>query len=196
MITSNVPLPSGSTQTTATSHNQFSSLSNQPLSRFQKFKRIPQHTQSDFTRYSSNAPYHTKQTSYQQSFPPQQSYTSNRDSTITAYYSLTPPSPSATTLSGVTDPPSTPAHQHPLSPAMQSYVTYLKNVYTSIDTPVYDKEHSLLQVKAKYFINIALVHKYSHQYMNDSDRNEMIMDRLHGHVDIYYSEKENKNFYL
>ena len=117
MITSNVPLPSGSTQTIATSHNQFSSLSSQPLSRFQKFKRIPQHTQSDSTRFSSNAPYpyHTKQSSYQQSFPPQQSYTSNRDSIITAYYSLAPPSPPATTLSGVTDPPSTPAHQHPFS---------------------------------------------------------------------------------
>ena len=72
---------------------------------------------------------------------------------------------------------------------MQSYVTYLKNVYTSIDTPVYDKEHSLLQVKAKYFINIALVHKYSPQYMNDSDRNEMIMDRLHGHVDTIQKKK-------
>ena len=91
---------------------------------------------------SSRKTPHTKQSTYQQSFPPhhpRQSYTSNCDSTISAHNSLasfsppatTPsgvtaaPSPPANTPSGVTASPSTLAHQHHLSPAMQRYVSYL-----------------------------------------------------------------------
>ena len=147
---------------------------------------------------SSRKTPHTKQSTYQQSFPPhhpRQSYTSNCDSTISAHNSLASFSPPATTPSGSTASPSTPGHQHPLSRAMQRYVTYLKKVYTSINTPVYDKEHSLLQVKAKSFINIALVHKRSSKHMKDSDRNEIIMDKLHGHVDAIQRKKTKLSIY-
>ena len=156
--------------------------------------KTPKHSQSDSTKRSSSSPYRTKQSSLQKSFPPhhpRQSNTSIHDSTISGHHSLAPPSPPATTHPDVTASPSIQAHQHPFSSAMQRYVAYLKNVYKTKKTPVYDKEHSLLQVKAKYFINIALVHKDSPQYMKDSVRNEMIMDRLHGHVDVIQGTKTN-----
>ena len=79
------------------------------------------------------------------------------------------------------------------SPCLQRYVTYLKKLYIAIKTPVYDKESSLLYFKAKSFINIALVHK-NVQTMTESDKNEMIMDRLHGHVDAIQKKKTKLNF--
>ena len=107
----------------------------------------------------------------------------------TAVHLPAPPSPSATTPSGVTGSSSAPAHRQSLSPYLQQYVQHLKNRYISIDTPVYDKEQGLLQAKVKSFINIALVHKDSPKYMIDSDKNEMLMDRLHGHVDAIQKKK-------
>ena len=178
---------------TATSHHPLNppgvhSLTSQVSSMTTISENTPILTQSDSTRHLASTPYHTEQSSYQQfvaSHHPRQSYTSNCD----AYHSLAALSPPATTPSGVTAPPSPPAHQHPLSPAMQRYVTYLKNFYKNKTTPVYDKEHCLLQVKAKSFINIALVHKEFSQYMSDCDMNEMIMDRLHGYVDAIQQMK-------
>ena len=76
---------------------------------------------------------------------------------------------------------------------MQRYVTYLKQLYIDTKTPVYDKESSLLYYKAKEFINIALVHK-SVKTMTESDKEEMIMDRLHGHVDAIQKKKTQLNF--
>ena len=60
-------------------------------------------------------------------------------------------------------------------------------------TPVYDKEATLLHFKANSFINIALVHKCA-KPMTDSDKKEMIMDRLHGHVDSIQKKKTKLNF--
>ena len=73
-------------------------------------------------------------------------------------------------------------------------MTYLKQLYiVATKTPVYDKESTLLYFKAKSFINIALVHK-NVQTMTESDKNEMIMDRLHGHVDSIQKKKTKLNF--
>ena len=91
--------------------------------------------------------------------------------------SVAPPPPPATTA----------------SPCLQRYVAYLKQLYIARKTPVYDKESSLLYFKAKSFINIALVHK-NVKTMTESDKNEMIMDRLHGHVDAIQKKKTNINF--
>ena len=71
-------------------------------------------------------------------------------------------------------------------------MTYLKQLYIAI-TPVYDKESTLLHFKANSFINIALVHKYA-KPMTDSDKKEMIMDRLHGHVDVIQKKKTKLYF--
>ena len=86
--------------------------------------------------------------------------------------SVAPPPPPATTA----------------SPCMQRYVTYLKQLYISTKTPVYDKESTLLYFKAKEFINIALVHK-NVKTMTENDKQVMIMDRLHGHVDAIQKKK-------
>lgn len=75
--------------------------------------------------------------------------------------------------------------QHSAS-ALQVYAHYLKEMYLNMTTPVYDKECSLIHRKTKSFINIALVHKDSGTY---SDRNEMLMDKLHGHVDTIQRKK-------
>ena len=91
--------------------------------------------------------------------------------------SVAPPPPPATTA----------------SPCMQRYVKYLKQLYIDTKTPVYDKESSLLYYKAKEFINIALVHK-SVKTMAENDKEEMIMDRLHGHVDAIQKKKTQLNF--
>ena len=79
------------------------------------------------------------------------------------------------------------------SPCMQRYVTFLKKLYIARQTPVYDKESSLLHYKATSFINIALVHKKV-KTMPESVKNEMIMDRLHGHVDAIQKKKTKLNF--
>ena len=79
------------------------------------------------------------------------------------------------------------------SPCLQRYVTYLTQQYLAIKTPVYDKESTLLYFKAKSFINIALVHK-NVKTMTDIDKKEMIMDRLHGHVDAIQKKKTIINF--
>ena len=91
--------------------------------------------------------------------------------------SVAPPPPPATTA----------------SPCLQRYVTYLKQLYIAKKTPVYDKESTLLYFKAKSFINIALVHK-NVKTMTESDKNVMIMDRLHGHVDAIQKKKSSINF--
>ena len=91
--------------------------------------------------------------------------------------SVAPPPPPATTA----------------SPCMQQYVAYLKDLYVSKRTPVYDKESSLLYFKAKLFINIALVHK-NVKTMTENDKNEIFMDRLHGHVDAIQKKKTKLNF--
>ena len=91
--------------------------------------------------------------------------------------SVAPPPPPATTA----------------SPCMQQYVKHLKQLYVDTKTPVYDKESSLLYYKAKQFINIALVHK-SVKTMVEGDKEEMIMDRLHGHVDAIQKKKTQINF--
>ena len=69
---------------------------------------------------------------------------------------------------------------------LQKYIKHLKNIFANKKTPVYDKEHSLLQVKAKSFINIALVHKDSAKC---STNDELLMDRLHGHIDAIQERK-------
>ena len=69
---------------------------------------------------------------------------------------------------------------------LQKYVKYLKNIYANKKTPVYDKDHSLLQVKAKSFINIALVHKDSEKC---SVKDDLLMERLHGHIDAIQKRK-------
>ena len=80
------------------------------------------------------------------------------------------------------------------SSCLQRYVTYLKQLYIAIRTPVYDKESDLLKFKSKSYINIALVDKNSAKTMTDSDKKEMIMDRLHGHVDAIQKKKTKLNF--
>ena len=86
-----------------------------------------------------------------------------------------------------------PPHATTASPYMQRYVKYLRQLYVDTKTPVYDKESSLLYFKAKEFINIALVHK-SVKTMAESDKEEMIMDRLHGHVNAIQKKKTKLNF--
>ena len=96
----------------------------------------------------------------------------------TSTLSVAPPPPPATTA----------------SPFLQRYVTYLKQLYIATKTPVYDKESYFIYYKAKSFINIALVSKDSAKNMTDSDKNEMIMNRLHGHVDAIQKKKTKLNF--
>ena len=175
------------------------------------FKRTPKHTQSDSTRHTSylliTLSGHLISNLFLIIIPDKSILPIMPLSLTNAYHSLAPPSPPVTTPTGATASPPTPAHhlfsamqndetylntahQQPLSSAMQHYVTYLKAVYKDKTTPVYDKKHCLLQVKAKSFINIALVHKkFPHQYMSDSDMNEMIMDRLQGYVDAIQQKK-------
>ena len=68
---------------------------------------------------------------------------------------------------------------------MLQYVKYLKSIYLKRMMPVYDKEFTQIQFKAKSFINLALVHKKDLSGRDNCliDSNEMIMDRLHGNVD-------------
>ena len=104
-------------------------------------------------------------------------------------YGLPPPKhPRLVTApsSPITTPPPTPATT--ASPCLQHYVKYLKDLYISRKTPIYDKESSLLYFKAKQFINIALVHK-NVKTMTENDKQGMIMDRLHGHVDDIQKKK-------
>ena len=104
--------------------------------------------------------------------------------------SLEPTLDSSTSRSLATANPSlatiTASMQQSLSPSLQHYVTYLKQLYSKKATPVFDKELGLLRVKAKSFINIALVHKESTE---DGDKDEMLMDRLHGYVDEIQRKK-------
>ena len=51
---------------------------------------------------------------------------------------------------------------------------------------------NLLRVKAKAFINIVLVHKESVSVTDDD--NEMLMDRLHGHIDDIQKKKTKLHF--
>ena len=97
----------------------------------------------------------------------------------------------STAASPLVAPPPPPATT--ASPCMQRYVTYLKDRYIAKRTPVYDKESSLLYFKAKLFINIALVHK-NVKTMTENDKEEMIMDRLHGHVDAIQRKKTILDF--
>ena len=76
---------------------------------------------------------------------------------------------------------------HSLSTCFQRYVKYLKDVYIHKAIPIYDKEDDLLKVKAKSFINIAVVYKDSGESEIDDD--EKVMDRLHGHVDSIQKKK-------
>ena len=160
-LTSTIPSPAG----VASSSSNFTSLSSQSSSSSQS-KRSRQ--------VSSNSP------------PPSQhprlddapSYSPSSAAPCSQGFS----SLSATALSTASTGQHTP---------MQQYVKYLKNVYISKRTPVYDKESTLLQVKATQFINIALVHKDSGKC---DDKNEMIMDRLNGHVDAIQKKKTKLDF--
>ena len=87
--------------------------------------------------------------------------------------SVAPPPPPATTA----------------SPCLQRYVTYLKNLYSSKKAPANDKDINLLKFKSKSFINIALVDKDSGKTMAEGEKKEMIIDRLHGHVDAIQKKK-------
>ena len=68
---------------------------------------------------------------------------------------------------------------------MLQYVKYLKSIYLKRMMPVYDKEFTQIQFKAKSFINLALVHKKDLPGTDNCliDSNEMMLDRLHGNVD-------------
>ena len=92
--------------------------------------------------------------------------------------SVAPPPPPATTA----------------SPCMQRYVTHLKKLYSSKKAPEKDKDINLLKFKSKSFINIALVDKDSGNTMAASEKNEMFMDRLHGHVDAIQKKKTPLKF--
>ena len=65
-----------------------------------------------------------------------------------------------------------------LSLSLQQYVKHLKDVYSVEYTPVYDKEHDLLKMKTKLFIDIALAHKDIITYNLDSVENEIIQNNL------------------
>ena len=80
------------------------------------------------------------------------------------------------------------------SPCLQRYVTHLKKLYSSRKAPEKDKDINLLKFKSKSFINIALVHKDSGKTMAESEKNEMFMDRLHGHVDAIQKKKTPLKF--
>ena len=81
---------------------------------------------------------------------------------------------------------SMPALQHYHSPpSLQQYAQYLRDIY-SRRASISDKKLTLLKVKAKSFINIVLVHKES---VSDDDNDEMLMDRLHGHIDDIEKKK-------
>ena len=80
------------------------------------------------------------------------------------------------------------------SPCMQRYMTYLKNLYSSKKAPANDKDINLLKFKSKSFINIALVDKDSGKTMAEGEKNEMIIDRLHGHVDAIQKKKKKIKF--
>ena len=105
--------------------------------------------------------------------------TGYKSTSTVASPSVAPPPPPATTA----------------SPCLQRYVTYLKQLYIAKKTPVYDKESTLLKFKSKSFINIALVSKDSSKTsLTENDKKEMIMDRLHGHVDAIQKKKLKINF--
>ena len=80
------------------------------------------------------------------------------------------------------------------SPCLQRYVTHLKKLYSSKKAPEKDKDINLLKFKSKSFINIALVDKDSGKTMTETEKNEMVMDRLHGHVDAIQKKKTPLKF--
>ena len=98
------------------------------------------------------------------------------------------PPPKHPRLAPLPPPPTT------ASPSLQRYVTYLKNLYSSKKAPANDKDMNLLKFKSKSFINIALVDKDSGKTMAESEKNEMIIERLHGHVDVIQKKKKKIKF--
>ena len=86
-----------------------------------------------------------------------------------------------------------PSPQHSLSSSLQRYAKYLREIYSKRTTPISDNKLNLLRVKAKSFINIVLVHKESVS-VTDDDNTEMLMDRLHGHIDDIQKKKTKLQF--
>ena len=74
----------------------------------------------------------------------------------------------------------------PLSHYLKKYAKYIREIYRGSRrrTPIFDEKLQELKVKAKSYINIVLVHKESINVADaHDDTNEMLMDRLHGHID-------------
>ena len=111
------------------------------------------------------------------------------DSSHACYSPLNSKQPCNTSLLSATD-STTP--QHSLSSSLQRYAKYLREIYSKRTTPITDKKLNLLRVKAKAFINIVLVHKESVSVTDDD--NEMLMDRLHGHIDDIQKKKTKLHF--
>ena len=145
-------------------------LSAIPISTMQKFSEVSQLS----ILHTSTSAHGFQKSSQQQPVTP--SLESTLDSNTSR--SLVTANPSLATI--------TASMQQSLSPSLQHYATYLKQLYSKKTTPVFDKELGLLRVKAKSFINIALVHKESTE---DGDKDEMLMDRLHGYVDEIQRKK-------
>ena len=86
---------------------------------------------------------------------------------------------------------SVPSPQHSLSPSLQQYAKYLKEIYSSKRaSQISDQKFNLLRANAKSFINIVLVHKES---VSVTD-NEMLMNRMHGHIDDIQKRKTKLQF--
>ena len=95
--------------------------------------------------------------------------------------SCSPPTINTATPSSLT---TTVSAAPPLSPYLQKYAKYIRESYSRRTVPTFDEKLILLEVKAKSYINIVLVHKESASVADaHDDTNEMLMDRLHGHID-------------
>ena len=81
-------------------------------------------------------------------------------------------------------------HQRPLSPSLQQYVKHLQIAYISEDNPAYDKEHDLLQTKAKSFIKNDLVHKNIPKYMSEKVKKELMEKKQLGQVEAIQNLKK------
>ena len=139
-----IPSSSGTTSSRPPSHPSPFSSSDITSSQHSPSHGLPPpyHPRLDTTPSSPLTTLHPTSTVVLHTAGPHQDTGYNSTSTA-ASPSVAPPPPPATTA----------------SPCLQQYVTYLKQLYITKKTPVYDKESSLLYFKAKSFINIALVHK-------------------------------------
>ena len=81
-------------------------------------------------------------------------------------------------------------HQRSISSSLQQYVEHLQFSYIFEDNPTYDKEHYLLQAKAKLFVENDLVYKNIPNYMSEKAKKEMMIKKQLGQIEAIQNLKK------